>query len=74
MKTVEKVFLPDGLQSIEAGCFWHCERLAEVHVPASCTEIEEYAFLDCTHLTIFAPEGSEAEQYAKENGIRFVVE
>ncbi|MCI9185764.1 MAG: hypothetical protein HFF33_00235 [Oscillospiraceae bacterium] len=43
----------------------------DVAIPASVTEIESSAFYGCKKLTIHAPAGSAAEQYAKENGIRF---
>ncbi len=72
LKTVEVLVLPEGLRSIDAGCFWGCERLTEAHIPASCTDIGEYAFLDCPKLSIMAPRGSYAEEYAKENNIPFI--
>ena len=34
----------------------------------------DWAFVDCPNLTIHAPAGSYAEQYAKENHIPFVAE
>ena len=43
----------------------------DVTIPESVTEIEDFAFYGCKKLTIHAPAGSAAEQYAKENGIRF---
>lgn len=43
----------------------------DVTIPESVTEIEDFAFDGCKKLTIHAPAGSAAEQYAKENGIRF---
>lgn len=44
-----------------------------VHIPDSVTSIGEGAFSACKELTIHAPAGSYAEQYAKENNIPFVV-
>lgn len=40
-------------------------------IPASVTEIQDWAFQNCESLTIYAPAGSYAEQYARENNIKF---
>ena len=72
LKTVEEVVLPEGLESIDVGCFWGCKKLKIVHIPGTCKEIGEYALLDCPLLTISAPAGSYAETYAKANNIPFV--
>lgn len=74
LETVEEVVLPEGLETIDSGCFWGCEKLKIAHIPKTCKEIGEYAFLDCPLLTISAPAGSYAETYAKENNIPFVAE
>ena len=42
----------------------------DVTIPEGVTEIGSSAFDGCKKLTIHAPAGSAAEQYAKENGIR----
>ena len=47
----------------------------DVVIPESVTRIGSWAFISgCTDLTIHAPAGSCAEQYAKENNIPFVAE
>ena len=46
----------------------------KVTVPQSVHTIGTDAFAKCTKLTIHAPAGSYAEQYAKENNIPFAVE
>lgn len=43
----------------------------DVTIPAGVTVIGYKAFADCPNLTLHAPSGSYAEQYAKENNIRF---
>ena len=45
-----------------------------MNIPESVIEIGEGAFAGCGSLTIHAPAGSYAEQYAKENNIPFVAE
>jgi hypothetical protein len=42
-----------------------------VTIPASVTKIGPYAFQKCAGLTIHAPAGSYAEQYAKKNSVKF---
>ena len=46
--------------------------LEKISIPASVTEIGEDAFKNCEKLIIFAPKGSYAEIYARENGIQFL--
>ena len=43
-----------------------------VSIPNGVTSIGDYAFYDCTNLTIYGYTGSYAETYAKENDIPFV--
>ena len=43
----------------------------DVVIPAGVTEIGSSAFDGCKKLTIHAPAGSYAEQYARENDIKF---
>ena len=68
------VVIQDGIRKIGARAFKGCVFLTDAVVPASVTEIGQDAFEDCHNLTIHAPAGSVAEQYAKENGIPFVAE
>ncbi len=42
-----------------------------VQIPDGVTEIGDDAFRECENLTVYAPSGSYAEQYAKENNIKF---
>ena len=73
-KTVENVTISDGIVSIGSWAFEKCEKLKTVTIPESVTNIERGAFSGCLNLTIHAPAGSYAEQYAKENNIPFVAE
>lgn len=67
-KALESVVIPDSVTEIGSKAFANCISLKKVTVPASVTAIGKDAFLNCPLLAISAPEGSYAEQYAKENG------
>ncbi len=64
--------IPKGVVSIEKLAFSNCKNLEKIRMPNSLTHIEKSAFDRCVKLTIYAPEGSYAESYAKENNIPFV--
>ncbi len=76
--SLEKITLPNGLERICMLAFFECTNLKEIHIPATVTEIDngegDPVFDGCDKLTIYAPSGSYAEQYAKENNIPFVAE
>lgn len=72
-----KVTLPEGLEEIGVWAFRSCTALTEIHIPASVRTIgnrfgEEFQY--CDKLTIYAPAGSAAEEYANKFGYRFVAE
>lgn len=69
--------VPAGVSRIGAEAFYLCFRLTEVTLPASVTSIGEMAFElhedgGAWGLTLRVPEGSYAEQYAKEQGIPYI--
>ncbi len=68
------VVIREGIRRIGDYVFFGCVYLTDVVLPASVTEIGTGAFRDCRKLTIHAPAGSYAEQYAKENNIPFEAE
>ena len=73
----EDVRIPEGVTSIGDRAFFGCESIERVAIPASVTSIEKEAFgamWQHQNLTICAPAGSHAEQYAKEHGIPFEAE
>lgn len=41
---LESIALPEGLLTIGDMAFWDCNRLAEIHIPESCTAISPKAF------------------------------
>lgn len=70
-KSLQKVKLGTGITTIPSCCFSNCTNLKKVEIPASVTAMDHLAFKNCNKLTIYAPAGSYAEQYAKENNIQF---
>lgn len=74
-KILRSVEIYDGMESIESHAFYQCFGLNSVTIPASVTYISADAFTDCSvDLTIYAPAGSYAEQWANENRVAFVAE
>ena len=57
---------------IAAKAFVGCKNFEVVILPESVTQISEDAFEGCPEVTIFAPGGFYAEQFAKEQGFAFV--
>ena len=56
-KTIKKVIISDGIESIEAREFENCSSLQYVVLPESLTSIERYAFYCCSNLaSITIPE------------------
>ena len=68
------ITLSEGIKSIGSEAFYGCLNLKSITIPTSITLIGEDAFDNCPNLTIHAPLGSYAEQYAKENNIPFEAE
>lgn len=81
--SLKKVVLPKQLESLAMGDFSGCYNIEELHIPGSVKKIDNrlYSFMesgsgknmeDC--LTIYAPKGSYAEEFAKETNTSFVAE
>ena len=68
---LQSVTIPETVKSIEPCAFAECTNLRSVTLPKGLTSIGYWAFHGCLNLTIHAPAGSYAEQYAKENNIPF---
>ena len=65
------VTIPDGVISIEYGAFANCKNLNSVTVPDSISNIGDDAFAGCSDLTLSVVADSYAEQYCKENNLRY---
>ena len=50
--------------AIGAEAFKNCKNLEQISIPRNCT-IDDSAFADCGTVFIFAPTGSDAEDYCR---------
>lgn len=64
------VTLPSTLTSIGAYAFYSCGALKEITIPAGVTEVGRGAFVVCYNLVIRCYEGSAADVYAQEEGLK----
>ncbi len=76
---LREVVLPDGLQYLGHKVFLDSYNLKKVWIPASVTKIEEDAFqinpsiaAPFPKVTLYAPSGSYAQEYARENNLKFI--
>ena len=74
-RSLKKVYIEDGVEEIGNGAFSECDKLEELHIPGSVTSfVDDYIVSRTDIVTIYAPAGSAAEEYANNNGINFVAE
>ena len=73
-KNLENVVIQEGVKKLGMSAFSLCQKLKTITIPKTVKEIDWNAFAYCENLTIHAPAGSYAEQYAKENRIPFIAE
>lgn len=75
--SLKSVIIPEGVTSIGKAAFDGCGNLVSITIPDSVVSISDEAFgpewQDCGDLTIHAPSGSYAEQFAMEHEIPFKV-
>ena len=67
---IRRIVLPENLTSISAYAFSSCSKVEAVLIPDSVTRISAPAFSRNTIMICL--EGSAAEQYAQQNGSRFI--
>ncbi len=70
----ESVEIPAWVRTIPSDAFSRAVCLKSVTIPGSVTAIEDGAFVNCPGVTVRAPAGSFAEEYARNNGISFEAE
>lgn len=69
---LREISIPDGVETLEKGTFAGCSKLENVTLPASVKKMTKGVFKDCAAgLTLHAPAGSYAEEFAKKNKIKF---
>ena len=66
-----RVQLPSSVKELPSGLFCACRSLKDAVLLARVRKIKNDAFFGCPNLTIRAPAGSKAEQYARERKIPF---
>lgn len=69
--SLTEVTIPDNVTKIERVAFQGCTNLTSVTIPASVNDIGKNAFNRCADLTIRCYEGTAAEQYAKDNNLKY---
>lgn len=71
-ESVTYVKIPSGVKSLEAGVFFRCSNLTGIDIPSSVKKMGYGVFRQCNRqLVITCKSGSYAEQYAKDNGIKY---
>jgi len=73
MTKFTSVKLPSGYTTIEKNAFKNQDQLYRIEIPATVKKIDKTSFSGCdlSKLTIVAPYGSAAEEYALANGIHY---
>ena len=66
-----EITIPDGITALADNLLCDCTGLKRVTLPASVQAVGDLALPENTAFTIVAPEGSFAQQYAKDHGIAF---
>lgn len=68
---LEEVTILSGVQAIGERAFENCSALERIEIPSTVETIEYGAFMYDDNVTIYAPSGSAAEAYAKQEEIAF---
>ncbi len=69
--SLETVTVESGVSKMEERVFETCTSLKKCELPDTVTEMDYNIFYQCEEVTVHAPAGSFAEQYAKENKVNF---
>ena len=68
------IIIPYNVESIGDSAFVNCTKLTQITIPRKTTSIASNAFSYPKKMTIYAPTGSYAQEYASQKGIKFVVQ
>lgn len=71
---IKKITIPSNVRYIGHNAFSYCFNLSSVYIENSNVEIENYAFDYSNNVVIYGKAESKLEQYANENGIKFIGE
>ncbi|MBQ9518747.1 MAG: leucine-rich repeat protein, partial [Firmicutes bacterium] len=73
-KALKNINIPAGVTKIDIRAFSGCSGMEKISVPESVTEIHSIAFENCDKekLVFYVAENSYAEQWAKDNGFKYV--
>lgn len=69
-ESLRTLTVSEGITTFGYGVCRNCSTLRNIYLPASLTSIGEDCFSGCPGITVIAPEGSYALQYAKNHGFR----
>ena len=72
--TLQTLYLPESVVSIEHVAFWKCRNLKNITLSEKLGKIALNAFADCEKVTVHAPSGSYAEAYAKGKNMHYIEE
>ena len=68
---LESVTIPSGVTKLGLNAFRNCTSLRAVRIVSETVKLTPSIFADCPLITIYAPEGSLAEQFAKKKHLPF---
>lgn len=80
---LESIYIQEGVMMLEQRCLRNCPSLVTIAIPESVRSIsyevgigwvDDTSSYDKKKVTIYGKAGSEAEKYAKENGVNFSTE
>ena len=71
-KSLTSITIPNGVTSIGRSAFEYCTSLTSIIIPDSVTSIGGSAFKGCDNLTIYGYKNTAAEEYALNNGFKFI--